>query len=475
MDPDFYHIVHLDLKGAPPKLDYLAEVFSLLQKWGSNGLLIEYEDMFPYQGELETVAAEYAYSKDDIQRIQQLAEQNNLEIIPLIQTFGHFEFVLKHEKFKRLREVAPYPSALCPTHPDSMDTIKMMIDQVLALHPHTRRFHIGADEVYHIGVCERCQKKMASEKLSSQQMFFAHIHAVVTYLKTHYSHITVLMWDDMMRFTELSILKESRIGDLVEPMVWHYLTQFLLPSDMWDRYSKVFPNIWLASAFKGATGSCMYVTNIMYHVENHLSWITIIAKEKHKFQKVRGIAITGWQRYDHYAVLCELLPEALPCLAICLHVLKTGMFNTDVHTSVSKELQFESILPLIPDKTLSPNCKFPGSDIYLGMLELLALELEYEEYMHSDRRLTWMNDYNMARKFINPAHLQSLLDEAVRLSNSFQQLQFKMQQSLSAVFFESTVNEWIGVHIEQKLERLEELLNKSRPLLSPPPTTTSES
>lgn len=30
-------------------------------------------------------------SKDDIQRIQQLAEENNLEVIPLIQTFGHFE------------------------------------------------------------------------------------------------------------------------------------------------------------------------------------------------------------------------------------------------------------------------------------------------------------------------------------------------------------------------------------------------
>lgn len=69
---------------------------------------------------------------------------------------------------------------------------------------------LSACQVYHIGVCERCQKKMASEKLSSQQMFFAHIHAVVTYLKTHYSHITVLMWDDMMRFTELSILKGNK-------------------------------------------------------------------------------------------------------------------------------------------------------------------------------------------------------------------------------------------------------------------------
>lgn len=178
-------------------------------------------------------------------------------------------------------------------------------------------------------------------------------------------------------------------------------------------------------------------------------------------------------RYDHYAILCEVLPEALPCLAICLNVLKTGTFNSDVHLSVSQELQFESALPLVPDKRVSPSCKFPGSEIYLGMFEFLRLELEYEEYMHSDRRLTWMNDYFIARKFVNPAHLQSLLNEAIRLMNSLQQLQFKMQQCLSVVFYENMVSEWIAVHIEQKLEKLKAILDKASPLLPSPTTTAS--
>ena len=34
--------------------------------------------------------------------------------------------------------------------------------------------------------------------------------------------------------------------------------------------------------------------------------------------------ITGWQRYDHFAVLCELLPAGLPSLALDLIAVSSG-------------------------------------------------------------------------------------------------------------------------------------------------------
>jgi hexosaminidase len=56
-----FRLVHLDLKGAPPKISYYEELFPILYKWGATGLLIEYEDMFPYWGELEELACKDAY------------------------------------------------------------------------------------------------------------------------------------------------------------------------------------------------------------------------------------------------------------------------------------------------------------------------------------------------------------------------------------------------------------------------------
>lgn len=104
-------IVHFDLKGAPPKLEYYDAVFPLLRKLGATGLLMEYEDMFPYTGMLSSLAASNAYSEADIAHILSVARANHLQVIPLVQTFGHLEFALKLQEFSDLRE-GSWPSKL---------------------------------------------------------------------------------------------------------------------------------------------------------------------------------------------------------------------------------------------------------------------------------------------------------------------------------------------------------------------------
>lgn len=59
-------LVHFDLKGAPAKIDYLKLIIPLLAQLGATGLLLEYEDMFPYEGILEPVRATNHYSKSEV-------------------------------------------------------------------------------------------------------------------------------------------------------------------------------------------------------------------------------------------------------------------------------------------------------------------------------------------------------------------------------------------------------------------------
>jgi hypothetical protein len=80
--------VHIDLKGAPPKPDYFKKFIPLLREHGATGILLEYEDMFPYEGVLAEARHGNAYSKADIAMLKEIAKLNNLAIMPLVQTYG---------------------------------------------------------------------------------------------------------------------------------------------------------------------------------------------------------------------------------------------------------------------------------------------------------------------------------------------------------------------------------------------------
>jgi hypothetical protein len=43
-------IVHLDLKGAPPSIQYIRKVLTMSKTLGATGVLVEWEDMFPWSG-----------------------------------------------------------------------------------------------------------------------------------------------------------------------------------------------------------------------------------------------------------------------------------------------------------------------------------------------------------------------------------------------------------------------------------------
>ena len=145
-----HRLVHLDLKGAAPKVSFYKTLFSFLKQQGATGLLIEYEDMFPYSGELSSLKSGNAYSEKDIDKILSLAKENGFLVIPLVQTFGHLEFVLKNEEFASIRELINKPQNLNPALEKSKHVVTKMVEQVLSLHPEARWIHIGQYLVYTI-------------------------------------------------------------------------------------------------------------------------------------------------------------------------------------------------------------------------------------------------------------------------------------------------------------------------------------
>ena len=83
--------VHLDLKGAPPRAPYLCALIPAFRRWGATGLVIEWEDMLPFDGELQVARRANHYTEAEVTEILAAAEAAGLHVIPLVQCFGHLE------------------------------------------------------------------------------------------------------------------------------------------------------------------------------------------------------------------------------------------------------------------------------------------------------------------------------------------------------------------------------------------------
>jgi len=73
-------LVHFDLKGMPPTVEAYKTIFPFLKHIGVTGVLMEYEDMFPFQGLLQSIANKAAYNVSDIKTILGVAHANNLKV-----------------------------------------------------------------------------------------------------------------------------------------------------------------------------------------------------------------------------------------------------------------------------------------------------------------------------------------------------------------------------------------------------------
>lgn len=461
-------IVHVDLKGAPPKISFYERFFDLIVRLGATGVLMEYEDMFPYHGvRLGNISATNGYTLKDIKEINDIAKKLGLKMIPLIQTFGHMEFLLKLNEWKHLREVEKFPQVICPTHSESLGLIKEMYTQVLEAHPNSDTIHIGADEVYLLGKCERCVYKMNTNGWSKQKLFLNHVTAVSKMIKDSHPHVRVLIWDDEFRNIKEEDINRSGIADLIEPVVWKYTSDVgtFLDPNLWEIYANVFPKVWIASAFKGASGIDKYVTNINQRLDNHRLWMQIVDKYSERI-KFEGIILTGWQRYDHFSVLCELLPVAIPSLAICLHYVQGLITSTLIYPkNVGQILQCENPYALLGFNLGIPKCNFPGDSVLEGVLQFHQLKQDFTNFLDISIVHGYMSEYNVEHSFGNNLLLSDISDNLDMFKMKLVQIEENLRTSMAVIYDDYTVNEWCDTFIKPFHKNIESLWAAKEKLL----------
>ena len=141
-----YRAVHLDVKHHREKIEYYYNLIDYLKKYKINAIIAEVEDKIKYESH-PIVGSSDALSIEEWRKLSDYAISRNISISPLVQGLGHASFILKHEKFKFLRD---NPNSDWAFNPLNTNTYKVQFDlynDALRAFPHGKYLHVGGDEV----------------------------------------------------------------------------------------------------------------------------------------------------------------------------------------------------------------------------------------------------------------------------------------------------------------------------------------
>ena len=200
--------VHIDFRAQKLRYEAIFPILRDIAELGYNTVLMEYMDSFPYEGTLAKLASPDALTRAELSAILAECERLGLEVIPLVQCFGHAYWVLRHPEFEHLAEgyyegmpedEKAYPwgwmklTTMCAQNPDVAEFWRETVRQIVAAHPNLKHFHIGGDEIK-LPSCPTCLAKVEKVGLSTllADHYIASCDAVAAY------GVEPMLWGDVV-------------------------------------------------------------------------------------------------------------------------------------------------------------------------------------------------------------------------------------------------------------------------------------
>lgn len=154
-------------------------------------------------------------------------------------------------------------------------------------------------------------------------------------------------------------------------------------------------------------------------------------------------------------MLCELLPVAIPSLAVCLQTLKYGSFDANAQSEVRRILGCEIQL----SKNECKGVSFPGSDVYEMVKKINDnLESSVKKIMQNYHFRGSFSSYHRKHNFANPRNLGFFKDELKKLMDEWDSFLKTFQQNMDAIFYPDTLDEWLEENVNEHIERLNEMV-----------------
>jgi hypothetical protein len=226
---------HLDMKMGQFRPEYLSSLFLRLRQAGYDTVVFEIEDKVSLDC-IGSAAWCEAYSKEEFADILSNCLSAGLQAIPLIQTYGHLEWLLTHSPFQPLREQASIAYTICPLKEDSRKFLLRYVDEVCELFGNPRYIHLGGDEAVYMGTCPDCEAKVKSSSKSA--LYSDHMRWLSSHVLSRGSR--PMLWADMI------LAHPECIDQLGKDMVWVDWNYGMMPDgndsiNLWGRTGKFTP------------------------------------------------------------------------------------------------------------------------------------------------------------------------------------------------------------------------------------------
>jgi hexosaminidase len=261
-----------------------------LSKQGINTLVMEWEATYPFL-EDPLIPNRFAYSRQEVKDFIKYCDSLHFDVIPLQQSFGHVEYILRNDKYAQLREDEKDFSQVCPSEPESNRELFTRLFKDMASVHSSSYFHIGGDETHLLGHCEKCKKRAAEIGIS--RLYFDHIKMLCDIVVSLGKRPVV--WADIaLNYPEYIHLlpKETIFVD------WNYgwaLDRF----GAHEQLVKSGYEIWGAPSIRSSPDN-YFLTRWQYHFNNIRDFIPICKNLGYK-----GIVMTSWSTSGVYSPTYE--------------------------------------------------------------------------------------------------------------------------------------------------------------------------
>jgi len=219
-----YRAIHLDIKHHIEKTDYYYKLLDKLAKYKVNAIIAELEDKIKYERQPEVGSAD-ALSISEWKKLSYYAKERNIEISPLIQGLGHASYILKHDKYKDLRDDPKSDWAFNPLNPKTYEVQFDLYLDAMEATLHGRYLHVGGDEVHTTG---------RGSGMSALKLQLIWLNKVCKFAEEH--ERIPIFWDDMplkhagvyrlMFNTKLTKEEVDKVWEKSEHKLLEFLDQF---------------------------------------------------------------------------------------------------------------------------------------------------------------------------------------------------------------------------------------------------------